>query len=145
VDTRSPQLQLALVFPEVGCFQYQFNAGEVMPPSSRSTASSIAAESSTSIIYRAVHVRTAWRRAFNHKTLELALHGINGAAGLFAGRVRIDYIMHGGAEGRSRMGGPSNRICRAACIRIWRDLDRARPIDELPSSMNILPKAERRS
>jgi hypothetical protein len=71
------------------------SGGEVISPSSPSTASSIAAGSGTTIIYRAVHVRTAWRKAFNHKTLESALHGVNGAAGLFAGRARIDYTVHG--------------------------------------------------
>lgn len=70
-------------------------AAEVMPPSSHDIASSVAEVPGTSIMYRAVHVRTAWRKAFNHRTLESALRGINGAAGLFAGRARIDYAVHG--------------------------------------------------
>lgn len=48
-----------------------------------------------SINYRAVHARTAWRKAFNHKSLEAAIRGVNGAAGLFSGRARIDYAAHG--------------------------------------------------
>lgn len=71
------------------------NTGEVALPSSPSIAPPVASGAGATIVYRAVHVRTAWRKAFNHKTLESALHGINGAAGLFAGRARIDYAVHG--------------------------------------------------
>lgn len=71
------------------------STGEVMLPSSRSTALPAAVGPGACIIYRAVHVRTAWRKAFNHKTMDSALHGINGATGLFAGRARIDYTKHG--------------------------------------------------
>jgi hypothetical protein len=45
--------------------------------------------------YRAVHTRTAWRRANNHKSEESAISGPNGAAALFAGKVRTDYVRHG--------------------------------------------------
>lgn len=51
--------------------------------------------STNSIAYRAIHVRNAWRKAFNHKSLEAAIHGVSGAAALFAGRARIDYAAHG--------------------------------------------------
>jgi hypothetical protein len=75
--------------------QDENEAGEIASSPSQSALSSTAARQGSSIVYRAVHVRTAWRRAFNHKTVESALHGINGAAGLFAGRARIDYTIHG--------------------------------------------------
>lgn len=49
----------------------------------------------TFINYRAIHARNAWRKAFNHKSVASAIHGVNGAAGLFSGRARIDYAAHG--------------------------------------------------
>jgi hypothetical protein len=45
--------------------------------------------------YRAVHVKTAWRKVNSHRTIDAAIHGRDGAAGLFAGKVRIDYETHG--------------------------------------------------
>jgi hypothetical protein len=45
--------------------------------------------------YRAVHAKSAWRIARGHKSMENAIYGKDGAAGLFAGRVRIDYERHG--------------------------------------------------
>lgn len=45
--------------------------------------------------YRAVHTKSAWRIARGHKSMENAIYGKDGAAGLFAGRVRIDYERHG--------------------------------------------------
>jgi hypothetical protein len=46
--------------------------------------------------YRAIHTKTSWRRANNHTSLENAIHGKDGAVGLFAGRVRIkDRELHG--------------------------------------------------
>jgi hypothetical protein len=45
--------------------------------------------------YRAVHTKSAWRIARGHKSLENAIYGKDGAAGLFAGKVRIDYERHG--------------------------------------------------
>ena len=47
------------------------------------------------VYYRAVHTITKWRKAANHSTLESAIHGPNGAAALFRGKVRIDYAKHG--------------------------------------------------
>lgn len=47
------------------------------------------------IHYRAVHTKTQWRKVNHHKTLESALYGINGAVGLFARKVRIDYTSYG--------------------------------------------------
>lgn len=105
---------------------------EVMPPASGSNAPPAAAGPRTSIIYRAVHVRTAWRKAFNHKTMESALHGINGAAGLLAGRARIDYSMHGEPkyvlvwESSQKAGYAVRRASGAAGIEIV-----SIPIDEL--------------
>ncbi|WP_200958306.1 hypothetical protein [Massilia sp. Root335] len=45
--------------------------------------------------YRAVHTRTTWRIARGHKSIENAIYGKDGAAGLFARKVRIDYERHG--------------------------------------------------
>lgn len=48
------------------------------------------------ILYRAVHTKTAWRKVLApHSSMENALFGKDGAAGLFAGKVRIDYEKHG--------------------------------------------------
>ncbi|MGG5143871.1 MULTISPECIES: HNH endonuclease [Alcaligenes] len=48
------------------------------------------------VTYRAVHKNTPWRKVSGHATLENALYGKNnGAPGLFAYRVRIDYKKHG--------------------------------------------------
>lgn len=45
--------------------------------------------------YRAVHTKSPWRKARGHKSMESAIYGKDGAAGLFAGKVRIDYERHG--------------------------------------------------
>lgn len=48
------------------------------------------------IRYRAVHSKTLWRKvSAPHASLENALFGRDGAAGLFARKVRIDYEKHG--------------------------------------------------
>ena len=47
------------------------------------------------IRYRAVHTKTGWRRVDNHASLDNAIHGKDGALGLFAGRVRINKELHG--------------------------------------------------
>jgi 5-methylcytosine-specific restriction protein A len=47
------------------------------------------------IQYRAVHTKTSWRKAGGHGSIESAIFGRNGAAGLFAGKVRTDYARHG--------------------------------------------------
>lgn len=49
----------------------------------------------TKVFYRAVHTRTLWRKVHNHTSLEKAIYGVDGAAGLFTRRVRIDYEKHG--------------------------------------------------
>lgn len=49
----------------------------------------------TVITYRAIHTKTKWRKAANHQSIESAINGVNGAAGLFARKVRIDYEKHG--------------------------------------------------
>ena len=48
------------------------------------------------VFYRAIHTRTLWRKVGSHLNLEKAIYGVDGAAGLFAHRVRIDYEKHGG-------------------------------------------------
>lgn len=53
------------------------------------------AEAKPIINYRAVHSKTRWRKVNSHGSLESAISGVNGAAGLFAGKVRIDYEKHG--------------------------------------------------
>lgn len=47
------------------------------------------------INYRAIHTKNLWRKVGTHKSLEAAVNGRDGAAGLFAQKVRIDYKMHG--------------------------------------------------
>jgi 5-methylcytosine-specific restriction protein A len=47
------------------------------------------------INYRAMHTKTKWRKVRNHDSLENAIDGKDGAAGLFARKVRIDYEKHG--------------------------------------------------
>jgi len=47
------------------------------------------------IMYRAIHTKTMWRKVGNHQSLESAIRGKDGAAGLFARKVRIDYAKHG--------------------------------------------------
>lgn len=44
---------------------------------------------------RAIHTRNLWRRATNHRSLENAICGKDGAAGLFARRLRADYAKQG--------------------------------------------------
>jgi hypothetical protein len=51
--------------------------------------------SAGAIHYRAIHTKTLWRKAHNHRSLGAAINGKDGAAGLFAGTVRIDYGVHG--------------------------------------------------
>lgn len=72
-----------------------------------STSESVPVETSTvdisshtntstgSVLYRAVHTKTAWRKVNTHTSLNNAIYGKNGAAALFAGTVRIDYERHG--------------------------------------------------
>jgi hypothetical protein len=52
-------------------------------------------DSLEAIQYRAIHTRTSWRKAGGHASMENAISGRNGAAGLFAGTVRIKYEIHG--------------------------------------------------
>jgi len=42
-----------------------------------------------------VHTKSPWRKVGHHKTLEAAIDGKDGAAGLFAHKARIDYEEHG--------------------------------------------------
>jgi 5-methylcytosine-specific restriction protein A len=48
-----------------------------------------------SIHYRAVHTKSPWRKVNSHKTLKSALDSQDGAVGLFARKVRINYETHG--------------------------------------------------
>lgn len=52
-------------------------------------------DSLEAIQYRAIHTKTSWRKAGGHVSMENAISGRNGAAGLFAGTVRINYEVHG--------------------------------------------------
>lgn len=56
---------------------------------------SIKVPADTPVNYRAVHTKSPWRIARGHKSLENAIYGKDGAAGLFARKVRIDYEKHG--------------------------------------------------
>lgn len=42
-----------------------------------------------------MHTKNKWRKVHNHKSLETALDGKDGAPRLFARTVRIDYARHG--------------------------------------------------
>jgi len=50
---------------------------------------------SATINYRAVHSKSKWRKVNSHQSIDSAINGVNGAAGLFAKKVRIDYEKHG--------------------------------------------------
>lgn len=43
------------------------------------------------ICYRAVHTKSQWRKVNTHQSLSAAVTGKDGAAGLFARKVRINY------------------------------------------------------
>jgi hypothetical protein len=47
------------------------------------------------VCYRAVHIRTAWRRVNSHQSLQAAIHGKDGAAALFSRKARVDYDKYG--------------------------------------------------
>lgn len=47
------------------------------------------------INYRAIHRKSLWRKVSTHQSLESAINGRDGAAGLFAKKVRINYETHG--------------------------------------------------
>ena len=47
------------------------------------------------INYRAVHTKSMWRKVNTHQSLESAINGKDGAVGLFARKVRINYETHG--------------------------------------------------
>jgi hypothetical protein len=69
-----------------------------MPPASRvvdAITRSKGEHADMPVNYRAVHTKSAWRGARGHKSMESAIYGKDGAAGLFAGKVRIDYERHG--------------------------------------------------
>ena len=61
----------------------------------QSTAPTTIASTDGKVHYRAIHMKSKWRKANNHGSLNSAIYGPNGAAGLFAGKVRIDYTAHG--------------------------------------------------
>jgi hypothetical protein len=63
--------------------------------SAEAVCKTASAEAKPIINYRAVHTKTRWRKVNSHGSLESAISGVNGAAGLFAGKVRIDYEKHG--------------------------------------------------
>lgn len=47
------------------------------------------------INYRAIHTKSLWRKVSTHQTLESSINGKDGAVGLFARKVRINYTTHG--------------------------------------------------
>ncbi len=47
------------------------------------------------ICYRAIHTKNLWRKVGTHRSLEAAINGKDGAAGLFARKARISYETHG--------------------------------------------------
>lgn len=91
-----PEIEPVSATPEnlSGAFSPDAAPAEYMSPAEQPLPAS-RPNVDVSIVYRAIHDRTAWRRAFNHNSLEAAIDGVNGAAGLFSGRARIDYAAHG--------------------------------------------------
>jgi hypothetical protein len=73
----------------------EIGAAPPRPPSSKESRTIAGASAEGNVNYRAIHSRTAWRRAGNHKSVESAIRGPNGAAALFAGKVRTKYEVHG--------------------------------------------------
>jgi hypothetical protein len=77
------------------------HTSELAPAVQRASASTTApapisrTPTSSSIAYRAIHTKNAWRKVDSHRTLDAAINGMDGAAGLFAGKVRISYQTHG--------------------------------------------------
>ena len=55
----------------------------------------IKSQTGGSIQYRAIHTKNLWRKVNSHKSLDAAINGKDGAAGLFARKVRINYETHG--------------------------------------------------
>lgn len=47
------------------------------------------------INYRAIHTKALWRKVSTHRSLDAAINGKDGAAGLFARKARINYATHG--------------------------------------------------
>lgn len=47
------------------------------------------------IHYRAIHAKNMWRKVNSHTSLDKAILGKDGAVGLFARKVRIDYEKQG--------------------------------------------------
>lgn len=47
------------------------------------------------INYRAVHTKSLWRKVNTHQSLDSAINGKDGAVGLFAKKVRINFETHG--------------------------------------------------
>ena len=70
-------------------------AAPLRPTSSDESRTIAGTSAKGNVNYRAIHTRTAWRRAGNHKSVESAIRGPNGAAALFAGKVRTRYEVHG--------------------------------------------------
>ncbi len=64
-------------------------------PAADVLANSREAQTIQPINYRAVHTKSPWRIARGHKSMENGIYGKDGAAALFAGKVRIDYERHG--------------------------------------------------
>lgn len=55
----------------------------------------IKSQTGGSIQYRAIHTKNLWRKVNSHKSLDAAINGKDGAAGLFARKVRVNYETHG--------------------------------------------------
>jgi len=73
------------------------------PPLSRSRVSTpapvqpatVRSPASRTIHYRAIHTKSLWRKVNSHQSLHAAVSGKDGAAALFARKVRINYQTHG--------------------------------------------------
>ena len=73
------------------------------PPLSRPASSTLAPvqpatarpHAAGTINYRAIHTKSLWRKVNSHQSLHAAVSGKDGAAALFARKVRINYQTHG--------------------------------------------------
>lgn len=67
----------------------------VVPTLDQAASALVVAHPVSTIHYRAIHTRTAWRKVSSHTSLDSAIYGKDGAVGLFARTVRIRYETHG--------------------------------------------------
>lgn len=96
--TKTPPPPVPVQKPEPGPARKPVSSPRAAGPSAPiHTSEGVAIKSQTggSIHYRAIHTKSLWRKVNSHKSLDGAINGKDGAAGLFARKVRINYGTHG--------------------------------------------------